>query len=872
MAAGAKKAGSGTNHALIIGINGYTQWPALKSPVRDAGRIADTLVQKYNFNKANITLLTDRTREKPTLVNILTAIEGYINALKEDDNLFIFFSGQSYEDDEGETYWIPIDGKKRSRLTWLKHSTIISESLGSRNFKAKNLLILADSHFSQKLVRSRSISLTPYDLRYPEKILEKAARRSREVIAFGDQHWPGSKRTNGFGLFAYYINKALVENDLEIIDFENLIFDENSLLPIQKIAGTRLLRGRLRKTKMDSGGQFILAKVEPAILIDVIAASVSPEKGYPGSPFTVTAQTSTPASGVYIEINNKKHRMQKSGGQWKFTGTFTGPGTTAFNMAAINRNNQAGKPFPLKITSIKKRAQAVNVAAVSVSPAKGGFGGDTFTFKATTDRPARKVTLRIKKERFNMKGSETVWTLDRAVNHIGATPFTIIAYNTDDVEGNVGRGTLQTRAGLANILAVTTSPKTGFAGEEFLLKAKTDRPAKSVSLKIDGKVFRMRGSGKSWQLKKTISDIGPKHFTVTAINPAGIAGKSGQGTLIAKKSPLPIPDILSVNVVVAPPGKGYPGDRFSIQARTRALPDRVFFQMGGNQYAMQGGNNTWTCVVRADLPGENPYRVIAKNRDDIQGKSWEGILTTIKKPAEMITVIDAMVSPQKGRLSRKFKFTAQTDQPARSVALVIEDKRFLMAGSGTKWSLLKTLTQEGSINVTLVALNEDNVAGRARSLLVTTFKKRFEYNRADGMVTDLLSKEKKPRFKDNGDDTFTDLMTGLVWLKQPKQIALTFNKAVEYCSALKIEGKSGWRLPTLREWKQLVDRKQQNPALPPGNPFKNIITHVGYWSKSRHKFGPRYVYQMSLWYGKPNYLKKDANAIVWPVRYAMENE
>ena len=53
------------------------------------------------------------------------------------------------------------------------------------------MLILADSHFSSKLVRSRSISLTPYDLRYPEKIMEKASRCSREVIAFGDHHWPG---------------------------------------------------------------------------------------------------------------------------------------------------------------------------------------------------------------------------------------------------------------------------------------------------------------------------------------------------------------------------------------------------------------------------------------------------------------------------------------------------------------------------------------------------------------------------------------------------------------------------------------------------------------------------------------------------------
>lgn len=871
-AAGTDKVGAGTNHALIVGINAYAQWPALKSPVKDAHRIADTLAKKYNFSKANITLLTDKTREKPTLINILTAIEGYLGTLKEDDNLLIFFAGQSFEDDEGETYWIPIDGKKTSKLTWLKHSTIISEYLGSKNFKAKSLLILADSHFSSKLVRSRSISLTPYDLRYPEKIMERASRRSREVIAFGDQHWPGSAGTDNFGLFTYYIDKALSENELEVIDFENLIFDENIMRPIEKIAGVRVVQGRLRKTKMDAGGQFIIAKLSPAVLIDVVESTVSPEKGYPGDPFTVTARTSTGASEVTISINNKKHRMQGSGSAWTYTGTFDSPGTAAFSIAALNRNDQTGKRFSGKLTAIKKMAEAVNIVTASVAPATGGFGGDTFTFQAKTDRPARKVAVLIKQKHYSMTGSGTTWKLDQVIDDIGRVPFAVIATNADGVEGKAGDGTLQTKAGPANILSATASPKTGYAGEEFLLKAQTDRPAKSVSLKIDGQVFQMKGSGKNWQLKKAIPDIGQKRFTVTAINPLGVAGRTGEGSLTAKKSPLPIPDVLAVDVAVVAPGKGFPGDRFTLRAKTSAPSDRVFLDIGGKQYAMQGSQTNWTYVARADLLGQNPYRISARNKDDAQGKSWEGILTTIKKPAEIVNILSAAVSPRKGRLSRKFKFTAETDRPAEYVVLSIGDQRFRMSGSGTNWSLQKKLDQEGDLNVAVIALNPDNTAGRAKDLAVTTYKRRYAYNRADGTVTDLLSKEKRSRFKDNGDNTFTDLMTGLVWLEQPKQIAIPFEDAVAYCSNLTIDGKSGWRLPTLREWKQLVDKKQQNPSLPPGNPFANVVTHVGYWSKSRHKFGPQYVYQMSLWYGKPNHLKKDANAIVWPVRYALEQD
>jgi len=868
----AAKVGSGTNHALIVGINGYSQWPTLKSPVKDAHRMADTLAKKYNFSKSNITLLTDKTREKPTLINILTAIEGYLGELNENDNLLIFFAGQSFEDDDGETYWIPIDGKKKSKLTWLKHSTIISEYLGSKAFKAKSLLILADSHFSSKLVRARSISLTPYDLRYPEKIMEKASRRSREVIAFGDQHWPGSASTDNFGLFTYYIDKALNENELEIIDFENLIFDENIFLPIQKIAGVRLVQGRLRKTKMDKGGQFIIARLAPAILIDVVESTVSPEKGYPGDPFTVTARTSTAASEVLFDFNNKKQRMQGSGTEWTFKGNFESVGTARFSIAALNRNEQSGKTFAGTLTAIKKRAEAANVLTASVTPPTGGFGGDKFTFAAKTDRPAQKVALQIDKKRYTMQGSGTAWKLDQVVDDIGRVPFSIIATNEDGVPGRAGEGTLQTKAGPANVLAAVASPKTGYAGEEFLLKASTDRPAKSVSVEIDGQVFPMKGSGKSWQLKKAIPDIGKKSFTITAINPLGVSGRPGQGTLTAKKSPLPIPDVLAVNVAVVAPGKGFPGDQFTIQAKTSAPSEKVFLEIGGKQYAMQGSQTTWTYVARADLLGQNPYRVSARNKDDAQGKSWEGVLRTIKKPAEIVNIISAAVNPKKGRLSRKFNFTAQTDRPAETVSLVIGDKRYRMKGSGTQWSLQRKLEDEGAVNVTLVALNADKVAGRSQGLAVTTYKRRYAYNRADGTVTDLLNKTKLARFKDNGDDTFTDLMTGLVWIEQPKQIAVDFESAVAYCNNLNVGGKSGWRLPTLREWKQLVDRKQQNPALPIGNPFENVITHVGYWSKSRHKFGPQYVYQMSLWYGKPNHLKKSDNAIVWPVRYALEQE
>ena len=132
------------NHAFIIGIGDYKNWPKLESPVKDAEELAKILLEKYDFKKSNVTLLTDKTKEKPTLLNVLTYLEEYTTQLTDKDNLLIFFSGHSVEDDKGETYWVPMDGKKKTRMTWLRHTDLCVEVFASKDFKAKSLVILTN--------------------------------------------------------------------------------------------------------------------------------------------------------------------------------------------------------------------------------------------------------------------------------------------------------------------------------------------------------------------------------------------------------------------------------------------------------------------------------------------------------------------------------------------------------------------------------------------------------------------------------------------------------------------------------------------------------------------------------------------------------
>jgi len=856
---------AGTNHALFVGINGYSQWPKLESPVRDAESIAGVLIEKYNFKKSTVALLTDNTSEKPTLLNILTYLDRYSSTLSENDNLLIFFSGHSTEDDQGETYWIPIDGKKKSKLTWLSHTAITEDVFNNSNFRVKNLCIITDSLFSTKLMRKRSISLTPYDLRYEEKIAEMSARSSRQIISFGDQHWPGSTKTDGLGLFAYYIHKALIQNPLDTIDFENLIFEENILFPITRVAGTKLIRGRL-KTEMDRGGQFIIKKVTPAPLINILAAEVNPPKGYPGDQFIIRAETSAPASEVIVDIAGKTYRMSGNDTRWSYPFRPEKLGSTPFRIAALNRNELEGRIQKGEIITIKPESRVSNVLEARVAPASGVSGGK-FTFSAVTDAPAREVTLIIGNRRFPMTGSGTRWTLSRTVDAEGKIAFSVAATNEDGVPGEARQSILEIEPGTVNIVSISSSPKTGFAGEEYTITAKTDRVAQTVILEMDGQTFEMAGEGRTWRLKRKIPQIGKKQFKAVAVNSLGKKGNSLGGELTAKRTPLPIPDVALVDVSVVSPGKGYAGDKFTISAKTTKPADSVFVDINERQFQMKGAGTEWTFVAAIDNVGVSRYRVIARNKDGMSGQSREGEINTRKRPAAPISVLQASISPKRGYIGKVFTFNAQTDRPARAVSLLIAGKPFEMEGSGTRWQLKKPVDNSGKLEVSIVALNDDGQRGVPYTSELPVYRNRYLL-RKDGTIVDVMTGKKMERFNDNGDGTITDLANSLMWTKTPKQIATSWEGAADYCRDLTMGGHSGWRLPTINEMKRLTDNTRENPALPPGHPFSNIITHVGYWTKTRHRFGQNYVYQMSLWYGKEGHMKKTENGIVWPVRYA----
>ena len=69
-----------------------------------------------------------------------------------------------------------------------------------------------------------------------------------------------------------------------------------------------------------------------------------------------------------------------------------------------------------------------------------------------------------------------------------------------------------------------------------------------------------------------------------------------------------------------------------------------------------------------------------------------------------------------------------------------------------------------------------------------------------------------PTYKDNGDGTVTDKVTGLMW-QQVDGGEMTWEQAAAYADSLTLGGYSDWRLPFSKELFSLMDEGTINPAL-----------------------------------------------------------
>ena len=132
-----------------------------------------------------------------------------------------------------------------------------------------------------------------------------------------------------------------------------------------------------------------------------------------------------------------------------------------------------------------------------------------------------------------------------------------------------------------------------------------------------------------------------------------------------------------------------------------------------------------------------------------------------------------------------------------------------------------------------------------------------------------------PRFSDNGDQTVTDNLTGLIWTKEANTATgkKTWQEALTYIKALNSSyylGHNDWRLSNRNEFESLVNKGQASPAT-----WLNTVGFTNaqsswYWTSTTIANDTSYAWGVSMvesWVGDyGRFIDKTVNYYVWPVR------
>jgi Caspase domain len=230
----------GRQYAVLIAIDKYQAWTALRNPVEDAKQIKEILSRRY--------LLTDFIElydEAATKAGIIKLFKALISDTKPEDSVLIYYAGHGFLDKTSDTgFWIPVDGgiDVNEQANWLPNAQVrgfIS------NMKARHIALLADSCFSGDFLNpTRGITPT-----ITEEYFKNAyARVSRQVLTSGS-----SEAVPDESQFTFQLKIALEGNTSPFLD-PLMLYNQMRF----GITQTTPLIGDLKDSGHQDGSSFIL--------------------------------------------------------------------------------------------------------------------------------------------------------------------------------------------------------------------------------------------------------------------------------------------------------------------------------------------------------------------------------------------------------------------------------------------------------------------------------------------------------------------------------------------------------------------------------------------------------------------------------------
>ena len=127
-----------------------------------------------------------------------------------------------------------------------------------------------------------------------------------------------------------------------------------------------------------------------------------------------------------------------------------------------------------------------------------------------------------------------------------------------------------------------------------------------------------------------------------------------------------------------------------------------------------------------------------------------------------------------------------------------------------------------------------------------------------------------PRFVDNGDQTVSDKLTGLIWSKDANPAAgtKTWQQALDYIKTLNsqsYQGHNDWRLPNINELKSLINQGQSSSATWLNTQGVTNVQSDVYWSGSTNAGYTNLDWVVSMHDGVVGSYAKTGAYYVWPV-------
>ena len=239
----------GNYYALIVGIDNYKGiWPQLQNASNDAKAVEKLLRNSYKFEQFKTLYNEQATRE-----NIITAFEWLLANAKENDNVFIYYSGHGeYKKDLNKGFWVPVDATTNSTAKYISNSDIQTYISG---IKGKHTLLVSDACFSGDIFRGNTISVPFEDS--DKYYREVHGLSSRQALTSGGLEPVMDGGKEGHSVFAYYLLKTLGDNSNKFFDASQLY--SKVKIPVINNSDQTPKFSSIKNTG-DEGGQFIFIK------------------------------------------------------------------------------------------------------------------------------------------------------------------------------------------------------------------------------------------------------------------------------------------------------------------------------------------------------------------------------------------------------------------------------------------------------------------------------------------------------------------------------------------------------------------------------------------------------------------------------------